>query len=76
MNTHLENRQQLLTELLDNSAQIDHLLSELKYAPKDEQKGYSQQLEQLRAKQKETTQILQMYDQTSVNSWENIGDGG
>jgi hypothetical protein len=35
-----------------------------------------QELEGLRAKQRETTKKLQELEEPSSNAWENIGDGG
>jgi len=38
--------------------------------------NYDQELEELRAKQRETTKKLHELEQTSSNDWENIGGGG
>jgi hypothetical protein len=35
-----------------------------------------QELEELRAKQRETTQILHSFENANSNAWENIGGGG
>jgi 3-polyprenyl-4-hydroxybenzoate decarboxylase len=64
---------QRLVELIERSAQIDTLVVKSRQATAD----VKQELEELRAKQRETTQILHNLENSSSNSaWENIGGGG
>ena len=64
---------QKLVELIERSAMIDELVvkSRQQTAP-----GVMQELEELRAKQRETTNILHKFENSSSNAWENIGGGG
>ncbi|NOT13112.1 MAG: hypothetical protein HOP23_14965 [Methylococcaceae bacterium] len=71
-----EKRQQLLTELIEQSAQIDSLVVKSRQASPHLGTDYSQELEILRAKQRETTEKLHALEEFSSTSWENIGDGG
>ncbi|MDD1642848.1 MAG: hypothetical protein LUQ29_06235 [Methylococcaceae bacterium] len=63
---------QKLVELIERSAQIDKLVVKSRQAAAD----VKQELEELRAKQRETTQILHTLENFSNNAWENIGGGG
>jgi hypothetical protein len=63
---------QKLVELIERSARIDTLVAKSRQAAAD----VMQELEELRAKQRETTQILHKFESSSSNAWENIGDGG
>jgi hypothetical protein len=63
---------QKLVELIERSAQIDKLVVKSRQAAED----VKQELEELRAKQKETTNILHKLENSSGNTWENIGGGG
>jgi hypothetical protein len=63
---------QKLVELIERSAQIDTLVVKSRQAATD----VKQELEELRAKQRETTQILHKFENSSSNAWENIGGGG
>jgi predicted nucleic acid-binding Zn-ribbon protein len=63
---------QKLTELIERSAQIDKLVVKSRQAAED----VKQELEELRAKQRETTQLLHKFENSSSNAWENIGGGG
>jgi hypothetical protein len=71
-----ESRQSLLAELIEYSAKIDRLVAISRQASADTSINYSQDLEVLRARQREITQQLQASEETGSNSWENIGDGG
>ena len=63
---------QKLVELIERSAQIDTLVMKSRQLAAD----VKQELEELRAKQRETTQILHKLENSSSNTWENIGGGG
>ena len=63
---------QKLVELIERSAQIDILVVKSRQAAAD----VKQELEELRAKQRETTNILHKLENSSGNAWENIGGGG
>ena len=63
---------QKLVELIERSAQIDKLVVKSRQAAED----VKQELEELRAKQRETTNILHKLENSSSNAWENIGGGG
>ena len=63
---------QKLVELIERSAKIDKLVVKSRQAAED----VKQELEELRAKQKETTNILHKLENSSGNTWENIGGGG
>jgi small-conductance mechanosensitive channel len=63
---------QKLFELIERSAQIDKLVVKSRQAAED----VKQELEELRAKQRETTSILHKLENSSSNTWENIGGGG
>ena len=76
MKTTDEYRQKLLAELIEQSAGIDELVVKSRQAAADMRLKYNQELEELRAKQRETTKKLQMLEEPGSNAWENIGDGG
>jgi hypothetical protein len=61
-----------LAELIERSARIDRLVVKSRQLAED----VKQELEELRAKQRETTHILHRLENSSSNAWENIGDGG
>jgi len=63
---------QKLVELIERSAMIDILVQKSRQAAAD----VKQELEELRAKQKETTNMLHRLEGSSSNAWENIGSGG
>jgi membrane protein involved in colicin uptake len=75
MNTTDEYRQNLV-ELIDQSARIDILVVKSRQAEADIKMNYDQELEELRAKQRETTKKLHTLEESSNNAWENIGGGG
>lgn len=62
---------QKLVELIERSAMIDRLVVISRQAA-----DVNQELEELRAKQRETTQLLHKFENSSSNVWENIGGGG
>jgi hypothetical protein len=62
---------QMLDEFIERSAQIDKLL-----AKNPQSAEVKQELEALRAKQRETTEILEKLEVSSSSIWENIGYGG
>jgi hypothetical protein len=76
MNTTDEYRQKLVAELIEQSARIDVLVVKSRQAAADVKLNYDQELEELRAKQQETTKKLHELEEPSSNDWENIGDGG
>lgn len=76
MKTTDDYRQKLLTELIEQSAKIDALVVKCRVAATDVKLCHDQELEELRAKQQETTKKLQELEEPSSNAWENIGDGG
>ena len=63
---------QKLVELIEQSAKIDILVVKSLQSAAD----VKQELEELRAKQRETTQILHKLEEPGSNVWENIGGGG
>ena len=63
---------QKLVELIERSAMIDRLVVRSRQAAAD----VRQELEELRSKQRETTEILHKFENSSSNVWENIGGGG
>ncbi|MFI3199885.1 MAG: hypothetical protein QX196_16360 [Methylococcaceae bacterium] len=65
-------RERLLTELIEHSAQIDALVIESRQAGTN----VDTKLEALRAKQQITTKKLHQLEDSDINVWENIGDGG
>jgi uncharacterized coiled-coil DUF342 family protein len=71
MNTTDEYNQKLV-ELIERSAKIDELVVKSRQTAVD----VMQELEELRAKQRETTNILHKFENSSSNAWENIGGGG
>jgi hypothetical protein len=73
--TH-ESRQHLVNELIEHSAQIDRLVAISRQTSAEDIRSYSQDLETLRARQRELTQQLHDSEEPSSNSWENIGGGG
>jgi hypothetical protein len=75
MNTTDEYRQNL-AELIDQSARIDALVVKSRQAEADLKMNYDQELEELRAKQRETTKKLHTLEESGNNAWENIGGGG
>ena len=76
MKTTDEYRQKLVAELIEQSAKIDVLVVKSRQATADMKLNYDQELEELRAKQRETTKKLHELEEPSSNAWENIGDGG
>jgi hypothetical protein len=75
MKTTDEYRQKLV-ELIEQSARIDVLVVKSRQAEADVRMDCDQELEELRAKQRETTKILHALEEPSNNAWENIGGGG
>jgi hypothetical protein len=71
MKTPIEYGQKLV-ELIERSARIDQLVAKSMQAKAD----VKQELEELRAKQRETTNILHKLEKSNINVWENIGCGG
>ncbi len=69
-------RQRLLTELIEHSAQIDELVIKSRQTEADIKLIVDQELEVLRAKQQITTKKLHQLEDSDINVWENIGDGG
>ena len=65
-------RQRLLTELIEHSAQIDALVIKSRQAGTN----VDQELEALRSQQQITTKKLHQLEDSDINVWENIGDGG
>jgi hypothetical protein len=63
---------QKLVELIERSAMIDRLVVRSRQAAAD----VKQELEELRSKQRETTELLHQFENSSSNVWENIGNGG
>jgi hypothetical protein len=76
MKTTDEYRQKLVAELIEQSAKIDVLVVKSRQAAADVKLTYDQELEELRARQRETTKKLQGLEESGNNAWENIGDGG
>ena len=71
MKTPIEYGQKLV-ELIERSARIDQLVANSMQAKAD----VKQELEELRAKQRETTNILHKLEESNINVWENIDCGG
>ena len=69
-------RQKLVAELIEQSAKIDVLVTKSRQAEADAKLTIDQELEALRAKQRETTKKLHELEGASNSAWENIGDGG
>ena len=63
---------QKLVELIERSARIDVLVQKSRQAAED----VKMELEELRAKQRETTRFLHQIEGAGNNVWENIGGGG
>ena len=63
---------QKLGELIERSAKIDILVMKSRQEAAD----VTQELEELRAKQRVTTEILHQLENSGSNAWENIGGGG
>jgi hypothetical protein len=76
MNTIDQNRQKLLAELIEQSVKIDHLVRISKLLSAETTFNYTQDLEELRARQRETTSKLHALEEHNSNVWENIGNGG
>jgi hypothetical protein len=76
MKTSDEYRQKLLAELIEQSAKIDILVVKSRQTAANEKLIFVQELEELRAKQRETTKKLHALEEHGSNAWENIGDGG
>ena len=72
MKTTDDYRQRLIAELIEQSAKIDALVMKSREA----QLSHDQELEELRDKQRITTQKLHDLEDFNRTSWENIGDGG
>ena len=62
---------QMLDDFIERSARIDKLV-----AKSPQTADLQQELDELRAKQRETTNILHKFENSSSNAWENIGGGG
>ena len=71
-----EYRHNLVEQLIELSARIDVLVVKSSQASAEARIDYDQELEALRAKQRETTKKLQALEDPSSNAWENIGNGG
>jgi len=67
---------QKLVELIERSAQIDTQIDTLVVKSRQAAADVKQELEELRAKQRETTKILHKLEGPSSDAWENIGGGG
>ena len=65
-----------MSELIEQSARIDVLVTKSRQAEADAKLTIDQELEALRAKQREITQKLHELEGASNTAWENIGDGG
>jgi DNA-binding PucR family transcriptional regulator len=63
---------QKLVELIERSAHIDALVMKSRQAAAE----VKQELEALREKQRETTNLLHTLEVYGNNTWENIGSGG
>ena len=72
MKTTDDYRQRLIAELIEQSAKIDVLVMKSREA----QLNYDQELEELRDKQRVTTQKLHDLEDSNSTAWENIGEGG
>jgi hypothetical protein len=71
-----EYRKKLIAELIEQSAEIDILVINLRQSTIDSNLNNIQTLEDLRTKQLITTNKLHDLEMTTSNAWENIGDGG
>jgi len=71
-----EYRKKLISELIEQSAEIDILVIKLRQSTIDSNLNNIQTLEDLRSKQLITTNKLHDLEMTTSNVWENIGDGG
>jgi hypothetical protein len=67
---------QNLVELIEQSARIDVLVVKSRQTGGNITMNHHQELEGLRAKQRETTKLLHTLAGHSSNAWENIGSGG
>ncbi|MDD1614091.1 MAG: hypothetical protein LUP98_05515 [Methylococcaceae bacterium] len=76
MKTTDEYRQRLVAELIEQSAKIDLLVIKSQQAEADIKLIVDQELEALRTKQQITTKKLHQLEDSDINVWENIGDGG
>jgi hypothetical protein len=76
MKTTDDYRQRLIAELIEQSARIDVLVMKSREVPADVKLNFDQELEELRDKQRITTQKLHDLEDFNRTSWENIGDGG
>ena len=76
MKTLDEYRHKLVAELIDQSARIDVLVVKFRQEGADLKLSHDQELEELRAKHRETTKKLHELEDPDSNVWENIGDGG
>ena len=76
MKTTDECRQKLVAELIDQSARIDVLAAKSRQAAANMTLNDTQELEELRTKQRETTDKLHALEDPDSSAWENIGDGG
>jgi hypothetical protein len=76
MKTTDEYRQRLVAELIEQSARIDMLVVKSRQATADVTLNYDQELEELRARQRITTNKLHELEDANSTVWENIGDGG
>lgn len=73
MNATDEYRQKLVSELIEKSAEIDVLVVKSRQAAADVKLDYDREIEELRAKQRETTKKLQALEDPNSNAWENTG---
>ena len=76
MKTTDEYRQRLVAELIEQSAKIDLLVIKSQQAEADIKLIVDQELKALRTKQQITTKKLHQLEDSDINVWENIGDGG
>jgi len=68
-----EEYSQKLSELIERSAKINELVVKWRQTTAED---ILRELEELRALQRETTQLLHSLENSSGNVWENIGGGG
>jgi hypothetical protein len=71
-----EYRQNLVAELIENSANIDLLVVKSRQVSVEMKYSIDQTLEELRVKLREITAKLHELEGVASNSWENIGGGG
>lgn len=71
-----EYRLNLVEQLIERSARIDILVVKSPQVSAEARKNYHQELDELRAKQQETTKKLHALEDHGSNVWENIGNGG